>query len=59
MNVGAHDEAVWIEWVEHAPDHAAHDCRRQWMGRQLSFDKRSSGALAVALGIELEDRGML
>jgi hypothetical protein len=26
------------------------------MGRQLSFGERSSGALAVALGIELEDR---
>ena len=59
MNLGAHDEAVWIEWVEHAADHAAHDCRRQWMGRQLSFGERSSGALAVAFGIELEDRGML
>jgi len=41
MNLGAHNEAIWIEGVKHAADHAAHDCRRQWMGRQLSFDERS------------------
>jgi hypothetical protein len=29
------------------------------MRRQLSFGERSSGVLAAALGIELEDRGML
>jgi hypothetical protein len=41
MNLGAHNEAIWIEGIKHAADHAAHDCRRQWMGRQLSFDERS------------------
>lgn len=31
MDLGAHNEAVWIEWVKHAADHAAHEFRRQWM----------------------------
>ncbi|BCH19557.1 hypothetical protein MesoLjLa_66150 (plasmid) [Mesorhizobium sp. L-2-11] len=39
MNLGAHNEAVWIEGVKHAADHAAHDGRRQSMGRQFSFDE--------------------
>jgi hypothetical protein len=33
MNLGEHNEAVWIEGVKHAADHAAYDGRRQWMGR--------------------------
>lgn len=37
MNLGAHNEAVWIEGVKHAADHAAHEFRRQWMRRQISF----------------------
>lgn len=37
MNLGAHNEAVWIEGVKHAADHAAHEFRRQWMRRKISF----------------------
>ncbi len=37
MNLGAHNEAVWIEGVKHAADHAGHEFRMQWMRRQISF----------------------
>ncbi len=35
MDLGAHNEAFWIEGVKHVADHAVLGCRGQWIRQSI------------------------